>query len=113
MRGYTDTGLPLEPSPSMRQGFGRAALLTSLPLQNNSRTPPSMHVVNGRDIAAGERVEYCVHGVDEGVHEFRATLAWHDYPSLLTASSDSQLVNDLDLSLRQQVRTTLVTSGNA
>jgi len=97
----------------MRQGFGRAALLTSLPLQNNSRTPPSMHVVNGRDIAAGERVEYCVHGVDEGVHEFRATLAWHDYPSLLTASSDSQLVNDLDLSLRQQVRTTLVTSGNA
>ena len=124
MGGFSETGLPLEPPPSVRQGFGRACVGRSLPLLGNSsttnanagtpgvatnagsrsggaphRTSPSrdrMFVKDDVPIATGETHTLCVAVSTRG--ELRVTLAWTDAPAPVPIRpGKSALVNDLDL----------------
>jgi len=100
LRGYDQvTGLPIEPSPSFRQGYGRIDLSKSLPLSTNGGDSKSsqtnMKMVDMVDINTGESHQYCVRALGG---PFTVTLVWHDYPSSVAAQTN--LVNDLDLTVR-------------
>ena len=61
MDGFTERGMPLEPPPSFRQGFGRVQLNRALPLAG--RLPADgwrLQVVDGAEIEEGETHSYCV-----------------------------------------------------
>ncbi|DBA90044.1 TPA: Signal peptide peptidase-like 2A [Trebouxia sp. C0005] len=88
----TKNGVPLDPPPSTRQGFGRMQLGASLPLSGSST---SMQVVDKVPMAAkGNSQKYCVTGTGGPL---KVTLVWHDVPAALSAAT--QLVNDLDLTV--------------
>ncbi|KAL0037541.1 hypothetical protein WJX77_001610 [Trebouxia sp. C0004] len=88
----TKNGVPLDPPPSSRQGFGRMQLGASLPLIGSST---NMQVVDKVPMAAkGNSQKYCVTGAGGPL---KVTLVWHDVPAALSAAS--QLVNDLDLTV--------------
>lgn len=97
LRGYDQvTGLPIEPSPSFRQGYGRLDLSKSLPLSTNGKSSKTnMKMVDMVDINTGESHQYCVRALGG---PFTVTLVWHDYPSSVAAQKN--LVNDLDLTVR-------------
>ena len=121
MDGFTESGLPLEPPPSIRQGFGRASVGRSLPIRsaNNNRKngskngsntnttrhyPDGMFVKDDVPIATGETHSYCVlipfgfKTEELNPRELRVTLAWTDAPAKLPLRpGQSALVNDLDL----------------
>lgn len=88
-----DTGLPIDPPPSSRQGFGRVYLHNSLPLEGSSWR---VQIVDGATIGGEETHRYCVKARGDG--ELRITLTWFDYPGL--ESTGAAIVNDLDLSVR-------------
>jgi len=112
LQGFAQSGLPLEPAPSFRQGWGRVELDTSLPLPGSGRSLEFRDWVN-LDRSGSEHF-YCLKmpakdepevaaasGEDKdedkdkgGVH---VTLTWMDAPGAL--SGGGYLVNDLDLSL--------------
>lgn len=94
LTGFTETGLPLAPTPSWRQGYGRVTLVKSLPLEG-SAVGWRMQVVDGAKLATGESHQYCVRAAGGPM---RITLVWHDLPSDVAA--EKNLVNDLDLTVR-------------
>ncbi|GMH38149.1 hypothetical protein BSKO_06033 [Bryopsis sp. KO-2023] len=95
--GFTEAGLPLEPPPSFRQGFGRVQLDRSIPVQGSSRWKSGwrMQVVDGAEMTTGESHNYCVKALGGPL---KVTLVWTDYPA--SPSSRKALVNDLDLVVR-------------
>eukprot|EP00210_Caulerpa_lentillifera_P000241 g234.t1 len=97
MDGYTEAGLPLDPPPSTRQGFGRVHLESSIPLQGSEKWKEGwrIQVVDGADLATGQSHKYCVRALGGPI---RITLVWTDPPA--STSSKSSLVNDLDLSVK-------------
>ncbi|KAK9839424.1 hypothetical protein WJX81_001331 [Elliptochloris bilobata] len=90
----SDTGLPLAPPPSFRQGFGRVDLSRSLPLQG-SGPGWGLQLVDRATLTTGQAHQYCVHATGGPL---TVTLVWHDYPA--SPSAAKALVNDLDLFVR-------------
>ncbi|KAL6772119.1 hypothetical protein ACKKBG_A28990 [Auxenochlorella protothecoides x Auxenochlorella symbiontica] len=88
------TGLPIDPPPSFRQGFGRVLLDTTLPLPNSERNF-TLQVVDRVEVATGDTHRYCVRSTGGPL---TVTLVWTDYPALPSVSK--VLVNDLDLTVR-------------
>jgi len=88
--GNTESGLPLEPAPSFKQGFGRVNLTRSLPLRDSGWR---IQVVDMAPLTQGEVDRYCV---TASGGPLSITLAWYDYPGS-PAAGGSMLVNDLDL----------------
>lgn len=92
-----DTGLPIDPPPSFRQGFGRVFAGESLKLAGNPYAPTGFQVLDSIDINAGESHKYCVTSLG-GL--LSVTVAWTDYPG--NPASTKALVNDLNLIVRAQ-----------
>ncbi len=114
-----DTGLPIDPAPSTRQGFGRVLLRDTLPLNVRgcdwdgvgvllgvysclSHIPHQVassslrvQIVDSAPIKQGETHRYCVSARGG---RFTVVLVWTDYPA--SSSAGSNLVNDLDLVVR-------------
>ncbi|GFH21541.1 serine protease ABC transporter B family tagA, partial [Haematococcus lacustris] len=91
----TAGGLPLEPPPSSRQGWGRVDLSGALPLVGSSRAW-RLQVVDQANLTQGQQHRYCVQATGGG--PLRITLAWHDFPGDPAAAT--ALVNDLNLEVR-------------
>jgi hypothetical protein len=90
------TGLPLDPPPSMRQGYGRVRLAGSLALAGTPASvgaPRRMAVADSVPAVAGEVHVYCLGAGTGGA--VGVTLAWTDPPASPAAARS--LVNDLDL----------------
>ena len=113
--GSCETGVPLEPPPSPRQGFGRVSLAQqSLPLAATTTDADAVRlfVSDGASLTAGETHRYCLLlaqppravsltaadllDAAASLRELRITLGWHDPPAVLAAAGP-KLVNDLDL----------------
>ncbi|KAK9815878.1 hypothetical protein WJX72_011193 [[Myrmecia] bisecta] len=90
----SDTGLPLAPPPSFRQGFGRVQLSRALPLKGNS-LGWRLQVVDMANLTTGQTHSYCIKSTGGPL---TVTLVWHDYPA--STSAATALVNDLDLTVR-------------
>lgn len=98
LQGYeADTGLPIDPPPSFRQGYGRVFLGNSLYLQGNQYSPPRLQVVDAVPINSGDVHQYCI---SAGGGALSVTLVWTDYPG--NPSALKSLVNDLDLVVRAE-----------
>ena len=96
--GYeADTGLPVDPAPSFRQGYGRVFLGGSLQLQDNPYNPKSVQVLDSVDIVNGQKHVYCVTGTGGPLS---ITVAWTDYPP--SQASRKALMNDIDLVVRAE-----------
>ena len=96
--GYeADTGLPIDPAPSFRQGYGRIDLGASLQLQNNPYNPKSFQILDSIDISDGEKHFYCVQSTGGPLS---ITVAWTDLPA--NPSSRKTLMNDIDLVVRAE-----------
>ena len=96
LQGFeADTGLPIDPPPSFRQGFGRINLGKSLPLPENPNGPKSVQLLDKIPIAAGETHTYCLNA-NGGI--VTVALVWTDLPA--NPSASKHLVNDLDLIVR-------------
>lgn len=92
-----DTGLPLDPVPSSRQGWGAMHLSQALRLGTNANSW-NLSVVDGAPLrSTGQRDAYCVRATGGVV---RVTLVWWDPPASPTAAK--ALVNDLDLTVRTE-----------
>jgi Subtilase family len=92
MKGNTEQYLPLEDSPSTRQGFGRLCLCSSLHLSDRCKV--NLQVVDRAVIKDGETHKYCLRTTGGDV---RVMLVWYDYPA--SVSAEQTLVNDLDLTV--------------
>ena len=91
-----DTGLPLAPPPSFRQGFGRVHIGRSLPLSGGNGPPStSLQIVDRQPASMGDVFRYCVRATGGPL---TVALAWHDAPG--SPSAGRALVNDLDLTVR-------------
>lgn len=90
MEGLSELGLPLEGSPSFRQGWGLANLVQAAPLD----TSMGLFVSDNASIATGEVHRYCVDSAAQG-GALRATLVWYDAPA--SPAARRTLINDLDL----------------
>ncbi|KAL4540584.1 hypothetical protein Ndes2526A_g03556 [Nannochloris sp. 'desiccata'] len=96
--GYeADTGLPIDPTPSFRQGFGRVFLGNSLFLQNNPYSPKKLALLDSVPINTGDVHQYCI---TANGGPLTVTLVWTDYPG--EPSAAVSLVNDLDLVVRAE-----------
>lgn len=91
--GLSELGLPLEPPPSFRQGWGLANLARSIPLDDSSM---KLFVADNVLIRTGDVHRYCfdIGAVAKG-GMLRATLVWYDAPA--SPAARRTLVNDLDL----------------
>jgi len=89
-----DTGLPLAPPPSFRQGFGRVHLGRSLPLAGG-KDGWNLQVVDRQPASGGDVFRYCLRSTGGPL---TVALAWHDAPG--SPTSAKALVNDLDLTVR-------------
>ena len=106
MNGFTETGLPLEPPPSVRQGHGRVHVGRSLPLGSNGSS--RMWIVDDGRVEHGATFSFCLETKNSdlpdspdgpaGDAELRVTLVWTDPPAALPAGGPA-LVNDLDLTV--------------
>lgn len=106
--GYEeDTGLPIDPAPSFRQGYGRVYLGGSLQLQNNPYNPKGFQVLNSVDIVNGEKHVYCV---NSNGGPLSITVAWTDYPG--NPSSRRSLTNNIDLVVKAEGYNGVPTLGN-
>lgn len=92
-----DTGLPIDPPPSFRQGFGRVFLGESLFLQSNPYSPKRMQVLDRVQITTGQTHQYCIKA---GGGPLSITIVWTDYPG--SPTSRKNLVNNLDLTVRAE-----------
>lgn len=96
--GYEeDTGLPIDPAPSFRQGYGRVYLGGSLQLQGNPYNPKGFQVLNSVDIVNGQKHVYCVKSTGGPLS---ITVAWTDYPG--NPSSRKSLTNNIDLVVKAE-----------
>ncbi len=96
--GYEeDTGLPIDPAPSFRQGYGRVYLGGSLQLQNNPYNPKSFQVLDSIDIVNGQKHVYCI---TSNGGPLSITVAWTDYPG--SPSSRRTLTNNIDLVVKAE-----------
>lgn len=96
--GYeADTGLPIDPAPSFRQGYGRIFLGGSLILEGNPYNPMGVQVLNSVDIVNGQKHTYCVTSTGGPLS---VTVAWTDYPA--NPNQRKALVNDIDLVVRAE-----------
>jgi hypothetical protein len=96
--GYeADTGLPIDPTPSFRQGFGRVFLGNSLFLQNNPYSPKKLAVMDSVPINTGDVHQYCITATGGPL---TVTLVWTDFPG--EPSAAVSLVNNLDLVVRAE-----------
>ena len=108
LQGYeADTGLPIDPPPSFRQGFGRVFLGASLALQGNPYGPKRLQVADAVPINTGDVHQYCI---TAGGGALTVTLVWTDYPGNPAAARS--LVNDLDLVVRAEGFNGLPLLGN-
>ncbi|PSC76615.1 Serine protease ABC transporter B family tagA isoform A [Micractinium conductrix] len=95
MTGFeADTGLPIDPPPSFRQGYGRVWLGNSVYLAGNANSP-QLQVLDAVPINQGESHEYCIRA---NGGPLSITLVWADFPG--DVAGGKVLVNDLDLSVR-------------
>ena len=98
LQGYeADTGLPIDPPPSFRQGYGRIFLGQSLFLQNNPYSPTRLSLVDAVPINTGDVHQYCI---TAGGGSLSIALVWTDYPG--EQGAVRSLVNDLDLVVRAE-----------
>ena len=96
LQGFeADTGLPIDPPPSFRQGFGRVDLGNSVPLQVNPNGPKRVQLLDKVLIVTGETHRYCLNAKGGPVS---IAIVWTDLPAKPSASK--HLVNDLDLVVR-------------
>jgi len=97
MDGFSEAGLPLEPPPSSRQGFGRVHLERSIPVDGSSSWAEGwrLQIVDSAQLSTGSSHEYCVRAQGGPL---RVTLVWTDPPA--SPSAGHALVNDLDLVVR-------------
>ncbi len=96
--GYeADTGLPIDPAPSFRQGYGRVFLGGSLRLENNPYNPTGVQVLDSVDIVNDQKHTYCVTSTGGPLS---VTVAWTDYPA--NPNQRKSLVNDIDLVVRAE-----------
>jgi len=106
--GYeADTGLPIDPPPSFRQGYGRVFLGQSLKIEGNPYNPTGFQVLDSIEITGGESHKFCINALGGPLS---VTLAWTDYPG--NPSSPRSLVNDLDLVVRAQGLNGVTLLGN-
>ena len=98
------TGMPIDPPPSFRQGFGRVQLETTMPNDGRRASEAStsstssafaLQVVDRVPISQGATHRYCLRSTGRPL---TVTLVWTDYPALPSAAK--ALVNDLDLTVR-------------
>merc|ERR1712176_1295453 len=113
LKGFAQSGLPLEPSPSFRQGWGRVELDTSLPLPGSGR---ALQFADWKDLkSTGDVHVYCLRTPkrpqakdgnatvteeeeeeeESALSPITITLNWMDAPGAL--SGGGYLVNDLDM----------------
>ncbi|KAF6265943.1 hypothetical protein COO60DRAFT_1697601 [Scenedesmus sp. NREL 46B-D3] len=94
MKGNTEAYLPLEDSPSMRQGFGRLCLCSSLRLAGKCST--NVQVVDRATITDKETHKYCIRSIGGDI---RIMLVWYDPPAAVSTGDGASptLINDLDL----------------
>lgn len=115
LNGFTESGLPLEPPPSPRQGFGRLSLADSLPLRARGGAARLFVVDQEAVRSVGEVHQFCVR-LDSAAddEDFRVTLVWHDAPAL-PSSAGRILTNDLDLAVvpAQDASPPLVQGGSS
>lgn len=96
--GYeADTGLPIDPAPSFRQGYGRVYLGGSLKLENNPYNPNGFQVLDSVDITDGDKHLYCIRSTGGPLS---ITVAWTDLPG--NPSAPKSLVNNIDLVVRSE-----------
>ena len=79
-----DSGLPVDPTPSFRQGFGRVFLGNSLYLAGTQRSQP-LSVVDRVAVQQGDTHEYCVRA---NGGPLTITLVWTDYPALPSGAGE-------------------------
>lgn len=96
LKGFAQSGLPLEPPPSFRQGWGRVELDTSLPLPSSGK---ELRFADWKNLqSTGDSHHYCLK-TPKGANlsSISITLNWMDAPGAL--SGGGYLVNDLDLDI--------------
>ena len=71
MNGFTETGLPLEPPPSVRQGHGRVHVGRSLPLGSNGSS--RMWIVDDGRVEHGATFSFCLETKNSDLAEARPT----------------------------------------
>lgn len=102
-----DTGLPIDPPPSYRQGYGRVYLGGSLFVANNPYNPVRLQVLDKVGITGSETHQYCIRTNGGPI---TITLVWTDYPG--SPVSRKALVNDLDLTVRAEGFNGIPVMGN-
>jgi hypothetical protein len=106
LKGFQSDGWPIDPPPSLKQGWGRIELAASVPLPSSvnldvshANTPTNLIILDDVEDkitgSSGER-GLCV-DVDGSIEDLRATLVWTDHPGSMDA--EGALVNNLDLQL--------------
>ena len=105
LKGFDSDGWPIEPPPSVKQGWGRINLAASVPLPlsvdlevSAENTPTNLIVLDNVDdkITGSGKRGLCI-DVEGSTEDLRVTLAWTDYPGSMAA--EGALVNNLDLQL--------------
>jgi hypothetical protein len=105
LKGFESDGWPIEPPPSVKQGWGRIDLAASVPLPlsvdlevSAENTPTNLIVLDNVDdkITGSGEGGLCI-DVEGSTEDLRVTLAWTDYPGSMAA--EGALVNNLDLQL--------------
>jgi subtilisin family serine protease len=96
LKGFAQSGLPLEATPSFRQGWGRVELDTALPLEDSGK---ELHFADWKNLeSTGDFHHYCLRTPSDpnfNLSSISVTLTWMDAPGAL--SGGGYLVNDLDL----------------
>jgi len=92
MTGFNSDGIPLEPPPSCRQGWGRIHVAASIRLPTANHEMIVLQNESFTTTAQRKGVCFMVNGTEEAL---KATLTWYDpAPSVV---SDGTIVNDLDM----------------
>lgn len=91
MDGLDETGLPLEPTPSRRQGWGRVDLRTALPLADASPASIALLVVDVEEAAVseGQTAEWCLQ-MPSGLAPLPDISVGHISPALSAAETNRQ-----------------------
>jgi hypothetical protein len=95
MTGFNSDGIPLDPPPSCRQGWGRINLPSSI------RLPTAKHelfVLQNESLTQiTQKTGICLQ-VTDSEEALRTTLVWYDPAPAFV--SDGTMINDLDMSVK-------------